>query len=89
MEFKKMKKDLPVPTVLTITAVIEYLSSIAVHTISLYFALSLDKTSPQYQGYTVWYKRCSALVSGRTHYGPKRKTIAPQSKVKTCCAFYT
>ena len=28
----------------------------------------LDKTSLQYQGHTVWYKRCSALVSGRTHY---------------------
>ena len=48
------------------------LSSI-VGAISQYFALSLDKTPLQYQGHTVWYKRCSALVSGRTHYNPRKR----------------
>jgi hypothetical protein len=40
----------------------------------------LDKTSLQYQGHTVWNKRCSALVSGRTHYSLCPQVNNPFSK---------
>lgn len=63
-------QDLPVPTVSLITAVIKVRMTVFdCYAISQYFALLHSKIPLQYQGHTVWYKRYSALVSGRAHYG--------------------
>lgn len=73
IKINEHQRDLPVPTVSTITSVIEVYMTVfdcqcAMQSHNTLPYLSIRHLS-SIKGHTVWCKRCSALVSGRTHYG--------------------